>query len=249
LPEGAEWVKPRLRQSLSTIDQTLDGVDRIYALDARRVVDPVTPLSADHRGRRRAQDQGGAADGDRRRCRRQRSRLARLETRCSSNPARLMSSCARTGLPTIFATYWGESVQGRAIRRAGGRGSTELDRHARHRCRRSWRADDERAHDGNAFNLTGPAARTYAEAADLLSKALDRKVAYTAVDGPTFVAESVAHGVPKPYAEFLVAIFVPVANGWTAAVTDGVKTLSGKTPRSLETSIDDLAPRLRAKAA
>ena len=69
------------------------------------------------------------------------------------------------------------------------------------------------------------------------------------MDDRTFVAEAVANGVPQDYAELLAVIFHPVAEGWTAAVTDAVETLSGKPPRSLQSSIEDLAARLQAKAA
>lgn len=82
-----------------------------------------------------------------------------------------------------------------------------------------------------------------------MSKELGKPVIYTPVSGETFVKEAVSHGVPQAYAEFLAAIFVPVENGWTAGVSDDVKMLSGKAPRSLEETIADLAPRLKAMAA
>ena len=63
------------------------------------------------------------------------------------------------------------------------------------------------------------------------------------------MAEATAGGVPEPYADLLAAIFYPVAEGWTALVTDAVETLSGKPPRSLAASIGDHADRLKAAAA
>lgn len=40
-------------------------------------------------------------------------------------------------------------------------------------------------------------------------------------------------GVPAAYAQFLASIFHPVRQGWTAAVTQDVKTLTGKPPRTV----------------
>ena len=87
--------------------------------------------------------------------------------------------------------------------------------------------------DGKAFNLTGPAALSYAEAAEILSSVLDRKIAYQPLTTEAFVTMLTGAGVPSDYAGFLAAIFHPVREGWTAVVTDSVKTLTGKTPRSL----------------
>ena len=151
-------------------------------------------------------------------------------------------------MPTISLTYWGAGVRAGEIRLPAGEGKTSFV-DARDIAAAAAGALTSSAHDGKAFVLTGPAALSYAEAAELLSRALGRRVAYSAVDDRTFVAEAVANGVPQDYAELLAIIFHPVAEGWTAAVTDAVETLSGKPPRSLQSSIEDLVARLQAKAA
>ncbi|MBS1166829.1 MAG: NAD(P)H-binding protein [Proteobacteria bacterium] len=87
--------------------------------------------------------------------------------------------------------------------------------------------------DGKAFNLTGPEALGYAEAAALISEAIGKPVAYQAVDEDTFVGNLVGAGVPEVYARFLASIFYPVREGWTAAVTDDVRTLTGHPARSV----------------
>lgn len=88
--------------------------------------------------------------------------------------------------------------------------------------------------DGQAFNLTGPEALSYAEAAAILSKASGRPIDYKASTDADFIAMLTNAGVPKAYAEFLAAIFHPVREGWTAAVSSAVQTLTGKAPRSVE---------------
>ena len=46
-------------------------------------------------------------------------------------------------------------------------------------------------------------------------------------------------GVPADYAQFLGSIFYPVREGWTAAVTDDVRKLTGRAPRSLRSYAED----------
>lgn len=87
--------------------------------------------------------------------------------------------------------------------------------------------------DGKAFNLTGPEALGYAEAAALIAEAIGKPVAYHAVDDDTFVGNLIGAGVPEVYARFLASIFYPVREGWTAAVTDDVRKLTGHPPRSV----------------
>lgn len=93
--------------------------------------------------------------------------------------------------------------------------------------------------DGQAFNLTGPEALSYGQATALLSEVLGKPVAYQALDDASFIAMLTGAGVPLDYASFLASIFLPVREGWTAAVSDGVQTLTGHAPRSLRTYAQD----------
>ncbi len=93
--------------------------------------------------------------------------------------------------------------------------------------------------DGRAFNLTGPRAVTYAEAAAILSEVGGRPVRYTPLSDEEFIARLTGAGVPPEYAEFLAAIFHPVREGWTGVVTPDVNTLTGHDPIPLETYAKD----------
>lgn len=95
--------------------------------------------------------------------------------------------------------------------------------------------------DGKAFNLTGPAALGYSDAAAILSRVSGRAIRYTPIDDEAFVGMLTGAGVPADYARFLASIFAPVREGWTAAVSDAVRTLTGRTPRSLEQYAQDHA--------
>ncbi len=93
--------------------------------------------------------------------------------------------------------------------------------------------------DNQAFNLTGPEAFSYAEAAQKLSTALGKPVQYQAMEDGAFCDMLKSVGVPADYAEFLTSIFLPVREGWTAGVSGDVQTLTGKAPRSLDSYIAD----------
>jgi uncharacterized protein YbjT (DUF2867 family) len=99
--------------------------------------------------------------------------------------------------------------------------------------------------DGQAFNLTGPEAIGYAQAAQLLSEVIGRSVAYTPIDDQAFIKMLTGAGVSADYAGFLALLFYPVREGWTAAVTDHVQILTGKAPRSLEIYARDYVHALR----
>jgi uncharacterized protein YbjT (DUF2867 family) len=244
-PNGAEAVRLDLAEP-ATLEPALAGVDRIYALSPAGNVDPLTPLmpvieAAAARGIKVVLQTALGVDAD------------------DNIPfRRLELALERSGAPFVilrpnwftdnFVTYWGAAVAAGEIRLPAGEGKTSFV-DTRDIAAAAAGALTSSKHDGKAFVLTGPKAYGYAEAAELLSGALGRRVVYTAVDGETFVAEAAAGGVPQDYADLLAAIFYPVAQGWAAAVTDAVETLSGKPPRSLESSIADLAPRLQAKAA
>jgi uncharacterized protein YbjT (DUF2867 family) len=100
--------------------------------------------------------------------------------------------------------------------------------------------------DGKAFNLTGPAALGYADAAAILSSAIGRPVAYTPIDDAAFIDMLAGAGVPRDYAAFLASIFHPVREGWTATVTDAVPVLTGHPARSVEDYARDNAARFAA---
>lgn len=99
--------------------------------------------------------------------------------------------------------------------------------------------------DRQAFNLTGPEALSYTQAAQILSEVIGKPIAYTPIDDSTFIRILTGAGVPSDYADFLASIFHPVREGWTAAVTEHVQRLTGKVPRSLATYAREHTAALR----
>lgn len=245
LPAGAEPARLDLSDPRS-IDPALDGVDRIYAvspagyLDQLGLLGPVVEAAAPRKIKVVLQTAIGVDASD-------------------AIPFRQLElQLERSGTPFVilrpnwfsdnFATYWARGVQAGEIRVPAGEGRTSFV-DARDIAAAAAGALVTNRHDGKAFALTGSKAYSYAEAAALLSKALGRAIRYNPVDDRTFIDETVAGGLSQGYAELLAAIFHPVAEGWVAATTDAVETLSGSKPRSLEESIGDVARRLQAWAA
>jgi uncharacterized protein YbjT (DUF2867 family) len=95
--------------------------------------------------------------------------------------------------------------------------------------------------DGKSFNLTGPHALNYHEAAAVLSEVAGHKIIYRPVDDDTFIEQATAAGLSRDYAVYLTPIFLPVRQGWTAGVTGDVQTLTGIPPRSFEQYVADHA--------
>jgi uncharacterized protein YbjT (DUF2867 family) len=132
-----------------------------------------------------------------------------------------------------FHGYWSHGVKSGTIAVPAGDGkSSFIDVRDIAACAAA--ALTTTAHDGKAFDLTGPEALGYGEATAILSKVTGRNIGYQAIDDATFVNGLTGAGVPADYASFLATLFYPVREGWTARVTDDVKTLTGMAPRSVE---------------
>lgn len=143
-----------------------------------------------------------------------------------------------------FHTYWLQGIQHGVIAVPAADGKTSfID--TRDIAAAAAAALTSDAFNGKAFNLTGAQALSYAEAASILAEVTGRNIAYQAVDDATFIAMLTNAGLPPDYAAFLAAIFQPVRNGWTAAISDGVQTLTGQPPRSLRQYALDNAAKLQ----
>ena len=142
-----------------------------------------------------------------------------------------------------FHTFWKPGIDHGVIAVPAGDGKTSfID--ARDIAESAAAALTTDRFDGRAFNLTGPEALSYGEAAAVLSRVTGKAVAYTPVDDDAFVGILTGAGVPEPYARFLATLFHPVREGWTARVTGDVETLTGHAPRSLAIYAQDNAARL-----
>jgi uncharacterized protein YbjT (DUF2867 family) len=99
----------------------------------------------------------------------------------------------------------------------------------------------EDRHSGEIYQLTGPRAISFGEAADLIGKATGRAIRHVDVDPDVFVERQVANGVPVDVARLLTGIHVAIRDGRGAAVSDGVERALGRPPRPFEDYVAETA--------
>jgi uncharacterized protein YbjT (DUF2867 family) len=100
----------------------------------------------------------------------------------------------------------------------------------------------EDGHEGRTHVITGPEAITYAQIADALAAATGRAVRF--VDVPDAAAREafVAAGVPDGVAATVVALFGKLREGAGELVTDTVRAVTGRAPRTIAEFAHDHAP-------
>ncbi len=98
---------------------------------------------------------------------------------------------------------------------------------------------DPDAHAGATYELTGPEALTFAEIATRAGAALDRPLRYA----PETVEEAYASrragwpGTPDWQLDAWVSTYTAVADGSMQAVSDDVRRVTGRAPRTLEEAL------------
>lgn len=241
VPEGAEGVRFDLGDG-STHAAAFQGVDRAYVLvptgfmDVAEVLRPILDRAAGEGVKVVLQSVLGVDADESIPYRQAELQLERSGTRwVTLRPNWFMDN---------FHTFWREGIVGHhAIAVPAGEGRTSfID--ARDIAASAVAALTSDRFDGRAFNLTGPEALTYHEAAAMIGTATGRTVTYKPVDDASFVGILTGAGVPEDYARFLASIFHPVREGWTAAVTGDVEELTGRAPRGLAGYLKDNAAKL-----
>ncbi|EKO3383196.1 SDR family oxidoreductase [Vibrio fluvialis] len=226
----------------TTFDAAFDGVDRAYVMlpggyvESKALLEPVIQAAAERNVKVVFQSVLGVDADD-------------------SIPYRQVEiALENSGVPYVilrpnwfadnFHTYWKAGIDQGVIGVPAGEGkSSFID--VRDIASSAAAALTTNRFDNQAFNLTGPEALSYAQAAQKISEALGKPVAYQAMEEGAFCDLLKSVGVPADYAEFLTSIFYPVREGWTAGVSDAVVTLTGKAPRSLDEYIADHLAELR----
>jgi NAD(P)H dehydrogenase (quinone) len=89
-------------------------------------------------------------------------------------------------------------------------------------------------HVGRTYDLTGPAALTFAEAADILTALTGRKVAYHAETIEEAYASRAGNGAPDWQVDAWVSTYTAIAGGEMAGVSSAVADITGHPARSLE---------------
>lgn len=100
----------------------------------------------------------------------------------------------------------------------------------------------ERGHDGRAYDLSGPRALGHVEVAEILSRALGRRIEYVRVGDADYRQGCLDAGVSEVQADALVDLNRYFRSGACAPTTRAVRDLTGLEPRSFEEVARELAP-------
>ncbi|MER7244521.1 NAD(P)H-binding protein [Kribbella sp. NPDC000426] len=93
-------------------------------------------------------------------------------------------------------------------------------------------------HDGRTYDLTGPEAITFSEAAEHLTEA-GLPVAYVAVTPAEYTEQQVAQGVPRAGAELLAGVLTSIADGHGGEPTLDIEQALGRPARTFKAFAHD----------
>lgn len=92
----------------------------------------------------------------------------------------------------------------------------------------------ESGHESQVYELTGPEALSYADIASKISAAAGRTVNYVAVGDPDIKAALAGQGTPEAYADAYVDLQRFYRSGAASHVSDDVKRVTGREPRTFD---------------
>ncbi|HKG14469.1 MAG TPA: SDR family oxidoreductase [Pyrinomonadaceae bacterium] len=96
------------------------------------------------------------------------------------------------------------------------------------------RALTDEGHEGKTYTLTGPEALSYAEAAAKISDATGKHVRYVSLTPEQFREGALAQGLPEWLVSALELLNELFASGDAAEVTDDVRGVGGKEPKTFD---------------
>jgi len=149
------------------------------------------------------------------------------------------------GFMQNVVNYMGETIRSQSAiySPAGNAAASHID--ARDIGAVGARVLTEKGHDGKAYELTGPAALTDGQIAEILSRVLGRTIRYVPISPEQYKQAAVAAGTPEGYADALVDLYRYYAEGKAAVVTPAVRELTGRDPTPFEQFARDHADKLR----
>jgi uncharacterized protein YbjT (DUF2867 family) len=99
----------------------------------------------------------------------------------------------------------------------------------------------EPGHEGKAYSLSGPEALTYGEVASKLSLVTGKRIEYVDLPPAAFREAMIGSGAPAAYADAYLDLIRIYREGGFAAVSDDVRNVTGRPPRSFEEFAKDHA--------
>ncbi|WP_405133322.1 NAD(P)H-binding protein [Nocardia sp. NBC_01388] len=96
-------------------------------------------------------------------------------------------------------------------------------------------------HTGQVYELTGPRALTFAEAAAEIGRAIDREIAFVPLSRTDFIAALTSYGVAADEVSLLDYLFGTVLDGRNSQLSDGVFRALGRPARDFAEYARDVA--------
>jgi uncharacterized protein YbjT (DUF2867 family) len=104
----------------------------------------------------------------------------------------------------------------------------------------------EPGHAGTSYDVTGPEALSYADAAAKLTTAMGRPVSYVAVPDEPVREALLGFGLTPWFADALIGLYQDYrrsgTDGYAAQVTDTVQRLTGRPARTLDDLLGEISP-------
>jgi uncharacterized protein YbjT (DUF2867 family) len=150
-----------------------------------------------------------------------------------------------TGFMHNFVNYMGETIRRESTFYSSARVGAVAHIDARDLGAVGAHVLVENGHEGQAYELTGPAALTYGQASVILSRILGREIRYLPISQDQYRQATVAAGIPADYADALVDLNRYYAEGKAADVSPAVRLITGREPITFEQFAKDYADRLR----
>ncbi|WP_326653724.1 MULTISPECIES: NAD(P)H-binding protein [unclassified Streptomyces] len=99
----------------------------------------------------------------------------------------------------------------------------------------------EEGHAGLVHEVTGPRPVTFGEVAAEIGGATGREVRYVPVSGAQYAEMLQRFGIPEPESQWLADLFTMLLDGHNASVTNGVRQLLGREPKTFAAFARDAA--------
>jgi uncharacterized protein YbjT (DUF2867 family) len=149
------------------------------------------------------------------------------------------------GFMQNVVTYMGETIRSQSAiySPAGNAAASHID--ARDVGAVGARVLTDKGHEGKTYELTGPAALTYGQIAEILSRVLGRTIGYVPISPEQYRQAAVAAGTPEGYANALVDLNRYYLEGKASVVTPAVRQLTGRDAIPFEQFARDYADKLR----
>lgn len=96
-------------------------------------------------------------------------------------------------------------------------------------------------HDGQAYDLSGPSALSYAEAAEILSRVLERPIRYVPLSDEAARDAMLSAHMPAHQADILIDLNRHYRTGAGARVSPAVQAITGQPPLAFEQFVRDHA--------